>query len=155
MFIRPLDVEIHAIQFLLTSSRMLLVKISVTEGSKPKMRLLQVRSSPQLSIDGSNMFIRPLDAEIYAIQFLLTSAKVMLIKKISPRWRTEDFSNLKDETLVLPKNKISQSTYFFRVALILYLQCLYYTSRFSFILWLGNQARYHGPCNVYNPSVAY
>ena len=59
-------------------------KKSVIKGSKPKIRLLQVRSSPQLSIDGSNMFIRPLDAEIYAIQFLLTSAKVMLIKKSSP-----------------------------------------------------------------------
>ena len=39
-------------------------KKSVTKGSNPKRRLLQVRSSPQLSIDGSNMFIRPLDAEI-------------------------------------------------------------------------------------------
>ena len=97
-----------------------------TKGSKPKIRLLQVRSSPQLSIDGSNMFIRPLDAEIYEIQFLLTSAKVMLIKKSSPRWRTEDFSKLKDETLVVPKNKKSQSTYFFRVTLILSLQCMYY-----------------------------
>ena len=103
-------------------------KKSVTKGSKPKRRLSQVRSSPQLSVDGSNMFICQLDTEIYAIQFLLTSAKVMLIKKSSPRWRTDDFSNLKDETLVLPKNKKSRSTYFFPgYTLILYLQCLYYT----------------------------
>ena len=53
--------------------------------------------------------------DIYAIQFLLTSAKVMLIKKCSTRWRTEDFSILKEGTLVLPKTKNLKVLIFFPV----------------------------------------
>ena len=47
----------------------------------------------------------------------------MLIKKSSPRGRAEDFSNLIEETLVVPKNKTNKSTYFFPGQ---NLRCLHY-----------------------------
>ena len=74
---------------------------------------MQVRSLSQLSIDGSNMFIRPLDTEIYANQILLTSAQVILIKEKFPKMENRGLFNSERGDPCASKNqKISKYLFF-------------------------------------------